>query len=90
MFTKLVLFEPNHQFPKGVHVSGFVVKSFSWLRVERRVVYKVTDEQRHGGGEREGICQVKWLLPSSALRRMRTEADEADFSRALGTHAMMR
>lgn len=67
-----------------------MVKSFSWLRVERKVVYKVTDEHRHGGGEREGVCQVRWFLPCSALRRMRTEADEADFSRALGAQIMTR
>lgn len=70
-------------------MSRFVVKSFSWLRVERSVVYKVTDEQRHGGGEIE-VCQVRWLLPCSSLRRMRTEADEADFSRALEAQAMTR
>lgn len=54
-------------------------------------MYQVTDEQRQGGqGEGKEFLKTAGLLPAQALRIMGTEADEPDFSRALGAQAMTR
>lgn len=50
--------EWEQRFPKGIWRSCFPGKSLSWLRVERKVVYKVTDEERHGG--RRGRVSCFW------------------------------
>lgn len=55
----------EQQFPEAIGTSWFAGKSFSWLRVGRRVVYKVTDGQRHGGqGEGKEFVKQNSLFPA--------------------------
>ena len=100
MFTKIVLVKPKWKGVDGINNSQENLHELicggnfvSWLRGERRVVYKVTGEQRHRDGEWEGVLQIIWSFPTPPPtkpqeERVGTDTDIADLSRALGAHVV--